>query len=103
MAGVNKTSPSDLHGHQVTDQGNDAPQEEPLGPVVEQTTPTDKAYSVFNHNQKRAIVLAVALGSFFSPLSANIYLPALNTLAADLHVTASLINLTVTTFMVRPP
>lgn len=37
---------------------------------------------------------------FFSPVSANIYFPALNTLARDLHVSNTLINLTLTSYMI---
>ncbi|KAF2171669.1 hypothetical protein M409DRAFT_63295 [Zasmidium cellare ATCC 36951] len=42
----------------------------------------------------------VALASFFSPLSANIYFPALNTLAADFGTSESVMNLTLTTYMI---
>lgn len=65
-------------------------------------TSTTQQYSVFTKSQKRLIVLAAALASAFSPLSANIYFPALNSIAKDLHVTPSQINLTITTYMVRP-
>jgi MFS family permease len=42
------------------------------------------------------------LASSFSPFSANIYYPSLNSIAADLHVSSSQINLTITTYMVFP-
>ena len=42
----------------------------------------------------------VACGGFFSPLSANIYFPALNSLAADLKVSNELINLSLTSYMI---
>ena len=38
--------------------------------------------------------------AFISPTSANIYFPALNPLAADLHVSNTLINLTLTSYMI---
>ncbi|KAF2805692.1 MFS general substrate transporter [Mytilinidion resinicola] len=57
-------------------------------------------YSVFSKSQKRFIVFLVAWGGFFSPLSANIYFPALNTLAREMHVSNSLINLTLTSYMI---
>lgn len=62
-------------------------------------------YSIFTINEKRAIVFAAAAGAFFSPLSAQIYFPALDALSRDLHVSVTEINLTVTTYMVsiRPP
>ena len=41
-----------------------------------------------------------AMGGFFSPLSANIYFPALNALARDLKVSNQLINLTLTSYMI---
>ncbi|OJJ69579.1 hypothetical protein ASPBRDRAFT_130876 [Aspergillus brasiliensis CBS 101740] len=61
--------------------------------------PAKKPYSVFTAGQKRLIILTAALASSFSPLSANIYYPALNSIAADLHVTSTQINLTITTYM----
>ncbi|KAI0403802.1 major facilitator superfamily domain-containing protein [Xylaria palmicola] len=57
-------------------------------------------YSVFTTMQKRTIVLAAAAGAFFSPLSAQIYFPALDALSRELHVSVTEINLTVTTYMI---
>jgi MFS family permease len=57
-------------------------------------------HSVFTKNQKRFIVFMASFGGFFSPISANIYFPALNALALDLGVTSTLINLTLTSYMV---
>ena len=45
-------------------------------------------------------MVMVACGGFFSPLSANIYFPALNSLAADLQVSNELINLSLTSYMI---
>ncbi|KHO11584.1 meiotic recombination protein DMC1 [Metarhizium robertsii ARSEF 23] len=57
-------------------------------------------YSVFTPWQKRAIVLGAAVTAFFSPLTAQIYLPALTQLSRDLGVTNTQINLTITTYMI---
>lgn len=57
-------------------------------------------YSIYTLWEKRFIVLAAALSAFFSPLTAQIYLPALPVLAKEFHVTQSQINLTVTTYMI---
>lgn len=57
-------------------------------------------YSVFGVHQKRYIVFMAAFASLFSSLSANTYLPALNTLEQKLHVTRELIALTITSYMV---
>lgn len=64
------------------------------------TTTNTPPWSVFSTSQKRFIVFMVALAGFFSPLSANIYFPALNTLATDFHTTESIMNLTLTTYMI---
>ncbi|KAK4144463.1 major facilitator superfamily domain-containing protein [Dichotomopilus funicola] len=57
-------------------------------------------YSVFNIWEKRAIVFMVSVASFFSPVSANIYFPALNSLAEEYRVSTTLINLTITMYMI---
>ncbi len=60
-------------------------------------------YSIFTLSGKRLIVLGPSMASFFSPLRAQIYLPALtalNVLAHDFHITPAQINLTVTTYMI---
>ena len=78
------------------------PEIEPnVEPISEQPVPSDVAYSVFTVPQKKAIVLSAALGAAFSPMSTTIYLPGLNQIASDLHVSSAKINLTVTTFLVR--
>lgn len=62
--------------------------------------PTGPLYSIFDKRTKLFIVVMAACGGFFSPLSANIYFPALNTLSQDLHVSQTLINLTLTSYMI---
>ena len=60
----------------------------------------DKPYSVFTHNEKRIIVFCAGLSQFFSPISGQIYFPSLDAIAADLHVSSSLVNLTITSYLV---
>ena len=62
--------------------------------------PDNEPYSIFTTNQKRAIVLVTSLAGFFSPLTGAIYYPAIPTIANDLHVSTSKINLTVTTYLI---
>ena len=72
-------------------------------PASDEETPllgAQARYSSFSNRQKKYIIVTAALASTFSPISANIYFPALNSVAKDLHVSASLINLTVTTYLV---
>lgn len=66
-----------------------------LAPVV-----SGPPYSAFGVWKKRYIVGMCTLAAFISPTSANIYFPALNPLAIDLGVSNTLINLTLTSFMI---
>jgi hypothetical protein len=56
-------------------------------------------YSIYSNGQKIAIILSVSFMAIISPLSGAIYLPAIPALSQDLNVSASLINLTVTTYL----
>ncbi|XDG06658.1 hypothetical protein ABKA04_006273 [Annulohypoxylon sp. FPYF3050] len=69
-------------------------------PSSEQPIDQRPNYTTFTEWEKRGIVIGAAIGAFFSPLTAQIYLPALNVLAAEFDVTVSQINLTVTTYMI---
>lgn len=65
-----------------------------------QKIPSGPPHSIFSNHQKSYITFLAAWASFFSPLSANIYFPALTTLARDLHKSNTLINLTLTSYMI---
>lgn len=54
-------------------------------------------HSVVPRSSKRVIILLVACAGVFSPLTSAIYLPALNSIADDLNVKTSYINLSITT------
>lgn len=62
-----------------------------------------KPYSVFTHGEKRIIIFCAGVCSFLSPISAQIYFPALNQISASLHVSYDLVNLTITTYLVSRP
>ena len=57
-------------------------------------------HSVFSKHLKQYIVFLTGWGGFFSPLSASIYFPVLNTLARELNVSIGVINLTLTSYMI---
>ncbi len=63
-------------------------------------SPAQPPYSLFNAWEKRLIVATVSVAGFFSPVSANIYFPALNSLAQEYGVSATSINLTITMYMI---
>lgn len=58
------------------------------------------AYSTFSKRTKVWVTAMVTIGSLISPMTAFIYFPALNPIAKDLHVSTSLINLTLTTYII---
>ncbi|KAI4204904.1 MAG: hypothetical protein LQ350_000755 [Teloschistes chrysophthalmus] len=60
----------------------------------------DGKYTNFTKPQKRCIITLVAFAGMFSPLSSFIYYPAIHTIALDLGVTITLVNLTITSYMV---
>jgi hypothetical protein len=71
----------------------------PMNSEITLSEAVPKPYSSFSAGKKRYIVFTAAGAGLFSSLSAQIYFPSLNTLAEDLNVSASLINLTVTSYM----
>ncbi|CCG83875.1 protein of unknown function [Taphrina deformans PYCC 5710] len=79
-----------LASHEVTTDSTD-----PMDLVVE-----EKPHSLFTRQQKMAITVLVSVASVFSPMSATIYVPALPTIADDLGVSVSLVNLSVTSYMI---
>ncbi|RAL59640.1 hypothetical protein DID88_006499 [Monilinia fructigena] len=87
-------SPSSSSSLSIAEDHNGTPDLE-LTPVV-----SGPPYSAFGVWKKRYIVGMCTLAAFISPTSANIYFPALNPLAADLGVSNTLINLTLTSFMI---
>jgi MFS family permease len=57
-------------------------------------------YTVFSPSMKRWIVAMNCVAAFMSPITANIYFPAIPTLSRDLGVGVDQINLTLTTYMI---
>ncbi|MCJ1408132.1 hypothetical protein MMC19_002205 [Ptychographa xylographoides] len=85
--------------------GNDQKIETQVDPATielpsKEIVSTEPPYSTFTTNTKKLIILTASLAAFFSPLTSQIYFPALNTISADLKVSNTLINLTVTTYMI---
>ncbi|KAK4500935.1 hypothetical protein PRZ48_009127 [Zasmidium cellare] len=57
-------------------------------------------YSIFSPKTKMFIVIAVSVSSLISPFGATTFYPALDTIANDYGVTPTLINLSLTTYMI---
>lgn len=60
-------------------------------------------FSVFSHTQKRFIVFVAALTTLVPPLTASIYYPVITTLARELNVSTTNINLTISIYLVCRP
>ena len=87
----------DHHDLREKDEAN-----RPTAEDLEGLTPVRSAplYSNLSREQKIFITSMVTFAAFFSPLSSSIFFPALNTLAATFNVSNSLINLTITSYMI---
>lgn len=70
------------------------------GLSLQRTVSTGPPYTIFDGHTKAFIILSVSISALISPFGATTFYPALNDLARDLHVTPSLINLSLTTYMV---
>ena len=75
-------------------------------PDVEKAAPAtavvgeDDAWSVWSTRGKRTIIFSASFASLLSPLSSNIYFPALEPIARDLHVSNTLVNLSISTYII---
>jgi len=74
--------------------------EQELHTMPETQGEVEPPYTLFGPREKIVIVIIASVAALFSPLSANIYYPALDILASDLNVSLSLINLTITSYLV---
>ncbi|PON29479.1 hypothetical protein TGAM01_v201729 [Trichoderma gamsii] len=68
--------------------------EQCLGPAI------GEPYSIFSCRMKIWITFMATVASVVSPMTAHIYFPALDTLAEELNVSISLINFTLTSYMI---
>lgn len=99
-ASLNNLEIVSMKGEAKKDEQEAREEQEAIDPESAREALTTPQYSIFTRNQKRYIVFLAAFAGLFSPLSANIYFPALNTLATDLRVSNALINLTLTSYMI---
>ncbi|KAJ5833329.1 hypothetical protein N7474_001640 [Penicillium riverlandense] len=67
---------------------------------IESQTEQLPPYHVFTRARKLQMVCIVSMAAIFSPLSSNIYFPALNEVSKDLNISMSLATLTITVFMI---
>lgn len=75
-------------------------EERTMAPPVKADEEAEPPYCILPEGEKIFIMLTVSFAAIISPISSSIYFPALDELATDMHVSISLINLTVTTYLV---
>lgn len=80
---------------------NDAHHDSEKGNADANAVVADAPYSVLPAGEKIFVIIAGSFAALISPLSSSVYLPALDSLAHDMDVSVSLINLTITTYLVR--
>lgn len=60
----------------------------------------EKSYSIYTRREKWFIVMIASMAALFSPLTANVYFPAIPSIASAFHTSIESINLSVTVYMV---
>ncbi|KAE8350156.1 major facilitator superfamily domain-containing protein [Aspergillus coremiiformis] len=66
----------------------------------ESDTKDDAPYCALSERRKISVMLTASFSGIISPISASIYYPALPSLAKEMHVSISLINLTIMTYLI---
>ncbi|EXJ81370.1 hypothetical protein A1O3_07661 [Capronia epimyces CBS 606.96] len=72
----------------------------PTSALAMSRTISQKPYTAFSNRAKWFIVIMTSMASFFSPLSGQIYFPVLPILSDNYHLSSSLINISITTYMI---
>ncbi|KAF4341760.1 dityrosine transporter [Fusarium beomiforme] len=65
-----------------------------------QPSPPDPPYTIFTYKEKVGIILLVSFLAIISPLSSTVFLPAITSISQDLNVSVSLVNLTITSYLI---
>ncbi|KAF2030720.1 MFS general substrate transporter [Setomelanomma holmii] len=72
----------------------------PADPEAPKADPVAPLHTVFTRRQRLFICIMTTLASFFSPLSGQIYFPAIPDIAREYDTSIGHINLTITTYMI---
>lgn len=94
-------SGSSPHDHEPSSGDTDLSQPNHLleiGPSIDRP---ESPYTVFSDWEMVGIIILVSFLAMISPLSSTVFLPAIPSIAKDMDVSISLVNLTVTTYLVR--
>lgn len=68
--------------------------------IVQIAVDSRPAYSALTESQRRNLLIVASLAATISPASTTTYYPAVTSMARDLNVSITLINLTISTYQV---
>ncbi|KAK3318034.1 major facilitator superfamily domain-containing protein [Apodospora peruviana] len=96
-----KTAPEALAGNEPPSAGDGEGSDDGTGPDPESLdrVPSGPPLQRLFASTKRWIITMATFAGFLSPMTANIYFPALNPIATDLGVSISRVNLTLTSMI----
>ncbi|KAH7139741.1 major facilitator superfamily transporter multidrug resistance [Dactylonectria estremocensis] len=77
-----------------------SPNETALQEATLEASPIEEPYSIYTRHEKWFIVTMVAIAGLYSPLPANIYFPAIPTLAVEFGQSIEALNQSVTTYLI---
>ncbi|KAJ5768910.1 hypothetical protein N7520_003469 [Penicillium odoratum] len=103
LAPVKSAYPSTDVGVREVDQSSKREQVDTTKPEVDNGSPevvVEPPFSIYSTPEKKWIRSVASFGAMLSTLSSYIYFPALVPIATKLHVSLTLINLTVTSYMI---
>lgn len=83
----------------VLSRSETVPQDAILESSLE-ASPEEEPYSIYTKHEKWFIVTMVAIAGLYSPLPANIYFPAIPTLAVEFGESIEALNQSVTTYLI---
>lgn len=89
MANTSRTGPNGCTTGQAVD----------IATQEEEATAPSVPYSAFTKPHKVVLVTLIAIAGFFSPFTAFIYFPSLQSIATDLDVSLELMNITVIVYL----
>lgn len=92
------STPKEVQTSQVDVEASPQTQEPEIS-LTQQNLQDEAPHTILTERQKIFTIIIASFAAFISPVSASIYYPALNSLAEDLHVTVSTINLTSMNFL----
>jgi len=99
---VDSAEPSRDNGENKKAIDNTVLEKEKTKNSVARDTP-GPPYTIFGPWTKAWIIFLVSLSALISPFAATTYYPALNVLSDVLHISPTMVNISITTYMVKLP